>query len=152
MFYFNSFCLTENHIRTNCHVSHVTRHSGLAFCALCDHVFAFLRSCSVPLLSIHTYSTVCWMASSSSLLRSIPISFPSSKQWTLKSTRRSLRASATPTQKARFVARRKESVSVRQLQRPLSNVRQMLINQFAFNYSLYLFQYLHSSTLETKLD
>jgi len=92
------------------------------------------------------------MASSSSLLRSIPISFPSSKQWTLKSTRRSLRASATPTQKARFVARRKESVSVRQLQRPLSNVRQMLINQFAFNYSLYLFQYLHSSTLETKLD
>jgi len=74
-------------------------------------------------------------SSSSSLLPSIPISFPSTKQWNLKSSRPSLRASATPTQKARFVGRRKESVSVRQLQRPLSNVRQMLIN-YAFDYSI----------------
>ena len=35
----------------------------------------------------------------------------------------SLRISADSTQKARFVARRKESVTVRQLERPLSNVR-----------------------------
>lgn len=35
----------------------------------------------------------------------------------------SLRNSADSSQKARFVARRKESVTVRQLERPLSNVR-----------------------------
>jgi len=82
-------------------------------------------------ISIHLYSTVwCMASSSSSLFRSIPISFPSTKQCALKSLRPSLRASATPMQKARFVARRKESVSVRQLQRPLSNVRAILINQY----------------------
>lgn len=114
-------------------------HSWLTFC---DHVFILssqLLHCPVPALSIHLDSTVWWMASSSSysfsLLRSIPISFPHT-QCALKSQRLSLRASATPSQKARFVARRKESVSVRQLQRPLSNVRVILVNYFPFFHAL----------------
>lgn len=57
-----------------------------------------------------------WMASS--LVRSIPTSCLH-----FQSHRLPLRASATPSQKARFVARRKESISVQQLERPLSNVR-----------------------------
>ncbi|BAT96273.1 uncharacterized protein HKW66_Vig0185980 [Vigna angularis] len=71
------------------------------------------------------------MASSSSLFRSIPISFPSTKQCARKSLRPSLRASATPTQKARFVARRKESVSVRQLQRPLIEYMRLPASQYS---------------------
>ncbi|KAG5126736.1 hypothetical protein JHK82_027571 [Glycine max] len=74
------------------------------------------------------------MASSSSysfsLLRSIPISFPHT-QCALKSQRLSLRASATPSQKARFVARRKESLSVRQLQRPLIEYMRLPASQYS---------------------
>ncbi|KAK7355276.1 hypothetical protein VNO80_14529 [Phaseolus coccineus] len=70
-------------------------------------------------------------SSSSSLLRSIPISFPSTKQWNLKSSRPSFRASATPTQKARFVGRRKESISVRQLQRPLIEYMRLPASQYS---------------------
>ncbi|KAH1060671.1 hypothetical protein GLYMA_02G164300v4 [Glycine max] len=69
-------------------------------------------------------------SSSSSLFRSIPISFPHT-QCALKSPRLSLRASATPSQKARFVARRKESVSVRQLQRPLIEYMRLPASQYS---------------------
>ncbi|WVY97498.1 hypothetical protein V8G54_029649 [Vigna mungo] len=69
--------------------------------------------------------------SSSSLFRPIPISFPSTKQCARKSQRPWLRASATPTQKARFVARRKESVSVRQLQRPLIEYMRLPASQYS---------------------
>ncbi|KAK7393032.1 hypothetical protein VNO78_21483 [Psophocarpus tetragonolobus] len=81
-------------------------------------------------LSIHLPSSLRWMASSSSLLRSIPISFPPT-QCALKSPRPSLRASASPSQKARFVARRKESVSVRQLQRPLIEYMRLPASQYS---------------------
>ncbi|RDY01238.1 hypothetical protein CR513_15460 [Mucuna pruriens] len=66
----------------------------------------------------------------SSLVRSIPISFPCT-QCTLKSPRPSLRASATPSQKARFVARRKESLSVWQLQRPLIEYMRLPASQYS---------------------
>ncbi|KAG4109024.1 hypothetical protein GLYMA_U031112v4, partial [Glycine max] len=45
--------------------------------------------------------------------------------------RLSLRASATPSQKARFVARRKESLSVRQLQRPLIEYMRLPASQYS---------------------
>lgn len=73
-----------------------------------------------------------WMAlSASSLLRVNPISSSSKIKFYLnrchyESSRLSLRASATSSQKAKFVARRRESVSVRQLERPLSNVSRII--------------------------
>ncbi|KAK7344894.1 hypothetical protein VNO77_15108 [Canavalia gladiata] len=79
--------------------------------------------------SILSDSRVWWMASSS-LVRSILIPFPCT-QCALKSTRPSLRASATSSQKARFVARRKESVSVRQLQRPLIEYMRLPASQYS---------------------
>ncbi|XP_020223691.1 uncharacterized protein LOC109805852 [Cajanus cajan] len=66
-------------------------------------------------------------SSSSSLLPSFLCT-----QCALKSPRpSSLRASATPTHKARFVARRKESLSVRQLQRPLIEYMRLPASQYS---------------------
>ncbi|XP_061346478.1 uncharacterized protein LOC133292120 [Gastrolobium bilobum] len=70
----------------------------------------------------------------SSLVRSIPISFPRKSlcsQCALESLRPSLRASASPSQKARFVARRKESISVRQLERPLIEYMRLPASQYS---------------------
>ncbi|MED6196251.1 hypothetical protein PIB30_045727 [Stylosanthes scabra] len=69
-----------------------------------------------------------------SLLRSIPNSFPSASfrtQCSFRSPRLSLRASASPTQKARFVARRKESISVSQLERPLIEYMRLPASQYS---------------------
>ncbi|MED6216817.1 hypothetical protein PIB30_011408 [Stylosanthes scabra] len=63
-----------------------------------------------------------------SLLRSIPNSFPSAS---FRSPRLSFRASASPTQKARFVARRKESISVSQLERPLIEYMRLPASQYS---------------------
>ncbi|KAJ1404230.1 hypothetical protein SESBI_26697 [Sesbania bispinosa] len=68
---------------------------------------------------------------SSSLLCCIPISYASRSQCAFKSPRSSLRASATPTQKARFVARRKESISVQQLERPLIEYMRLPASQYS---------------------
>ncbi|CAL0328459.1 unnamed protein product [Lupinus luteus] len=52
-------------------------------------------------------------------------------QCSSKSHRLSLIASATPSQKARFVARRKESISVSQLQRPLIEYMRLPASQYS---------------------
>ncbi|OIV98835.1 hypothetical protein TanjilG_08491 [Lupinus angustifolius] len=52
-------------------------------------------------------------------------------QCSSKSHRLSLLASATPSQKARFVARRKESISVSQLQRPLIEYMRLPASQYS---------------------
>lgn len=62
----------------------------------------------------------------SSLLRSIPISYFQPKRLLLRAS-----ASTPPTQKARFVARRKESVSVQQLQRPLIEYMKLPASQYS---------------------
>lgn len=72
--------------------------------------------------------------SRASISRSLPfqsrnpnVSFPLNLSSSLnRSPKPFLRVSADSTPKARFVARRKESVSVRQLGRPLSNARKWL--------------------------
>ncbi|RYR41406.1 hypothetical protein Ahy_A08g037797 isoform B [Arachis hypogaea] len=69
-----------------------------------------------------------------SLGPSVPYSFPAASLCTqcfLQSPRLSLRASAALTEKARFVARRKESISVRQLERPLIEYMRLPASQYS---------------------
>ncbi|KAL2326704.1 hypothetical protein Fmac_025762 [Flemingia macrophylla] len=109
-----------------CHVSHVRCLLGSHFVTTSSVLPSQLRQRSVRELSIHLNSPVWWMASSSPLLPSFLCA-----QCALKSPRPSLRASATPSQKARFVARRKESLSVRQLQRPLIEYMRLPASQYS---------------------